>query len=493
MKRTNSTWIMLVMTTVIVACACQTVIADPPQIPSLACSAQSPTNSPDAPLVGDKQVVGDKQDLAHLADSAVSENSDAAQAAIEKLRQAGPAGLEALRSAHETDINQHIQERTTRSTDPAWQRLMAAMDAVGGQHDCQASHLYWYTDFDAAKAAAKESGKPILSLRLLGKLTDEFSCANSRFFRSTLYTNDEIGRELREHFILHWQSVRPVPKVTIDFGDGRKLERTLTGNSIHYILDSDGRMIDALPGLYGPQAFLRGLQQAQEVFAGKSTANVTMNDTQWIEKLKAYHAAKSSEILAAWQADIRQLGLADSATAQPAAITLSSSSLPSAAAPNRLSISKGAVETKVLTAALPDAAALAAKTDDAVWGRIAQLHQGDAELDAASRAFIQSQNPTAGRAMPLTASKARVESPMLRLINNLQNNIAIDTVRNEYTFHRQIHDWFASGEVPPTIDVNQLNDRVYAQLFLTPSSDPWLGLLPGDVYTALDDAGVTQK
>jgi hypothetical protein len=71
-------------------------------------------------------------------------------------------------------------------------------------------------------------GKPILSLRLLGKLTDEFSCANSRFFRTVLYPNDEVSAVLRDRFVLHWRSVRPVPTVTIDFGDGRKLERTLT-------------------------------------------------------------------------------------------------------------------------------------------------------------------------------------------------------------------------------------------------------------------------
>ena len=71
---------------------------------------------------------------------------------------------------------------------------------------------------------------------MLGKLTDEFSCANSRFFRTSLYSNKEISNYLRDNFVLHWQSVRPVPRVTIDFGDGRKLERTLTGNSAHYVL-----------------------------------------------------------------------------------------------------------------------------------------------------------------------------------------------------------------------------------------------------------------
>ena len=39
----------------------------------------------------------------------------------------------------------------------------------------------------------QQVGKPILSLRLLGKLTDEFSCANSRFFRTVLYPNAEVS------------------------------------------------------------------------------------------------------------------------------------------------------------------------------------------------------------------------------------------------------------------------------------------------------------
>src|SRR6476661_4144014 len=91
----------------------------------------------------------------------------------------------------------------------------------------------WFTDFDAAMAHARHTSKPILSLRLLGNLTDELSCANSRFFRKLLYPDPAIHQMLREQFVLHWQSVRPVPKVTIDFGGGVRVERTLTGNSAH--------------------------------------------------------------------------------------------------------------------------------------------------------------------------------------------------------------------------------------------------------------------
>ncbi len=464
-------------------------------------------------------------DLPKLAAIAVSQNADDANAALISLRSAGKEGLEAFVAAHKASIDKHLAEGAVNSAEPEWQRIKAALDSIAGQRDCYASKLFWYTDLEKAKAAAKESGKPILSLRLLGKLTDEFSCANSRFFRTTLYANEEVSKALRDRYILHWQSVRPVPKVTIDFGDGRKLERTLTGNSIHYILDSDGRVIDALPGLYGPNAFLRGLWDAHNAFA----AVKTLDETKRTEFLIAYHEGHALAAQKQWQRDLEKLGLVTAidvqqgtlsqeeskdAIPQPvavkamliaapkgkveqpmmaAALPASIVSAPVAVAANRASQSKFDVESPLLAGALADANILAAKTDDAVWGRIAELHQDDAQLDAASQAFIRAKNPNAGRAGAVAVTKAFVENPMVRLVRNFQNTIAIDTVRNEYTLHRQIHEWFAKGSVPLDLNVNELNERVYAQLFLTPSSDPWLGLMPGDVYTALENNGVAKQ
>ena len=106
---------------------------------------------------------------------------------------------------------------------------------------------------------------------------------------------------------------------------------------------------------------------------------------------------------------------------------------------------------------------------------------------------MRAKNPNAGRAGAISMTKRAVEDPMVRLVRNFQNTMSIDTVRNEYTLHREIHDWFAKNEVPADINVNNLNERVYAQLFLTPSNDPWLGLVPGDVYTALDNNGIAQQ
>jgi hypothetical protein len=129
------------------------------------------------------------------------------------------------------------------------------LDRLCAQKDAHTSLLFWHTDLSSAIAEARRAKKPILSLRLLGRLDEELSCANSRFFRKLLYPQPIINQLLRDHFVLHWQTVRPVPKVTIDFGNGRRVEKTLTGNSAHIVLDPGGRPVDALPGLFSPDVF----------------------------------------------------------------------------------------------------------------------------------------------------------------------------------------------------------------------------------------------
>ena len=73
------------------------------------------------------------------------------------------------------------------------------------------------------------------------------------------------------------------------------------------------------------------------------------------------------------------------------------------------------------------------------------------------------------------------------IINSFERAISQDTVRNEYIFHAQIHNWFANGEFAnsDTTNLSALNRRVYDQLFMTPASDPWLGLVNENIYTGL--------
>lgn len=247
------------------------------------------------------QIALANESTAALARKAVSEDPAEATAAIEELRARGPEGLDALMTEYADQIHIHIQDARIAAT-PEWERLTHALDLVGQQKNNFISGLYWYTDLDEAKKAAHETGKPILSLRLLGNLTDELSCANSRFFRTVLYPNAQIRDILRNRFVLHWKSVRPVPRVTVDFGDGRKLERTVTGNSIHYILDSDGRLVDALPGLFGPAAFQRWLNGAETLvqsLAGK-------NDRDRDVLLGNVYSGRIDQISRAWLADTKQ-------------------------------------------------------------------------------------------------------------------------------------------------------------------------------------------
>jgi hypothetical protein len=424
-----------------------------------------------------------KESSASLARKAVSEDSAESAAAIAALRLQGPAGLEAFLDSHAAEFNNHqlnIDRPIPRNRDAAWQRLNAALDAICQQRDCLASRLYWHTDFEEARRAAKASGKPILSLRLLGRLDEELSCANSRLFRITLYANAEVSKFLREHFILHWQSVRPVPKVTIDFGDGRKLERTLTGNSIHYILDREGRPVDALPGLYGPQAFLRELARAEQA---ELIYRAARTEEERLTLLRAYHATRLREINAGWETDIAKLKISSPSRDIPKPDSVKSIPIPAEVAA-RAAITKMIVmERPLLRGISSQPKTLDPKEEDSTWVKIGSLHAEDARLDAGSKSLVRSKNPGLYGAADNTARDA-----LDRAMSNLERSIAEDTTRNEYVFHAKIHEWLATGAM--ATDVNKLNDRVYAELFLTPGSDPWLGLFPRDSYTAIENDGI---
>jgi hypothetical protein len=492
------------------------------------------------PLIQPSRADGSIERLKEAALQATSSDDAQAKPAIAALRMAGPAGLAALLNANADAVQRHRNAIVALALrdDAAWQRLTAAIDAVAAQKDAYASGLYWYTDIDAAKSAARASGKPILSLRLLGTLDSEFSCANSRFFRTALYANQQVQQAMREGFVLHWQSVRPVPKITIDFGDGRVVERTITGNSIHYVLDAGGRVIDAIPGLYGPKSFIQKLSDA----AGAESSARAMPQSQRDAFLRTWHDGQASRILTQWRADLSQAGVSmqpslrlafadtnlnEAVIAARTSVALTTSGQPSfnyvpppmtptaiQAAPRALG--KAKVETPVVFAlVLPqpnsvtpatlhplppiqtEEKTLEQATDDAAWQKLAELHWEDARLDAGSRALIVVKNPDAAMANLLTMSKSAVETPLVRMVQNFERSIAADSVRNEYTFHRQIHGWLASGpqtaEGKLASDVNALNERVYAELFLTPSADPWLGLMPPDTYSALPNDGVCKK
>lgn len=381
-------------------------------------------------------------ELSNLTTAAISTDADTANGAIAALRSSGPAGLAALMSAYGNDINAHRMHPNNSAEPQRWGRISAALDAVAKQRDAWASGLYWYTDLPAAEAAAKASGKPILSLHLLGQLDQELSCANSRFFRVTLYPNSDVNAVLRNNFVLHWKSERPAPTITVDFGDGRKIVRTITGNSVHYIIDADGRVIDAIPGLYGAQPFIRRLHEAETIELALRQGD---SEKERDAKLEDWHHAQIAAIDSACAADLRSLHL----TSVPAADDLNG------------------------------------------WRQLGNLHINDFQFDTEVTAMILEKNPDALRAGGRAIGKGRVENPLVKAVRNIESMVADDCIRNDYLLHRQIHQWLASGQGKAGLD--RFNNMVYAELFLTPASDPWLGLAPPDAFSALDHDGLLQS
>lgn len=437
-----------------------------------------------------------KHSTESLAGRALAAHKDEPANAIAELRSKGPEGLRAFLEANRPEIeaalktpggpldrllpalNTPSDSRTGDSSDPLRSaqnnQVLAALDSICQQKDCSASRLYWYTDLEQAKSAARVLGKPILSLRLLGRLDEDLSCANSRLFRITLYANEQVSKLLRERFVLHWQSVRPVPRVTIDFGDGRKMERTLTGNSIHYVLDSEGWLIDALPGIYGPGAFLRELARVSSVAA---TVGSFRTDEERNAGLRRYHESRYSEIENAWLNDVKRAGLRLAPSREIPRSGGAVSSPPSAQRAAAAAISKAVmVERPILRGMSDNPKSLDSIGSDAGWSMIAGLHSEDATLDQATRTLMLFKDPSLSGASLQTA------------VTSLERAVAEDTVRNEYVFRARVHRWLASGAV--SSDVASLNEKIYAELFLTPSWDAWLGLRPAGAYSGIDKDGI---
>ena len=396
-------------------------------------------------------------EVAQYANLRAAGDEEAAAALVAEIRSEGPARLEALLAARDALVDPIflVEIPDVIELPQELHDLHALIDAVGGQRYCTHSRLFWHTDLTSAQRAATESGKPILSLRMLGKLTDELSCANSRFFRTTLYANREISDLLRERFVLHWETVRPVPVMTVDFGDGRRIVRTITGNSAHYVLDEQARPIDVLPGLHSPKAFQDWLIATDEL-AGQLAECCSRSRG---DVLAAYHRSRLDAITTGWRTDLESLGLV---TPRP------TEDDPDPAAIERVALSE------LMT--------------DEIWAACGALHRDDVALDESTRSLIRREQP----ALPATRiamTKARIEMPMLgALFEQLENSVAVDTIRNEYELHSQIHEWYLTGGVDDSVAV--LNERVYAELFLMPADDEWLGLVDPDVYTGVTNAGI---
>lgn len=359
--------------------------------------------------------------------------------------------------------------------------LEARIDRAAGQRYATVSRLSWYTDLDEAKRAAAQTGRPILALRMLGDLRVDLSCANSRLFRSVLYANAEVSAFLRDHVVLYWSSERPAPKITIDYGDGRTLETTITGNSIHYVLDARGRVVDALPGMYAPSVFVAELRKS--VALEKRLRGLP--DTARHGQLGAHHAEAARRIAAAWKAmpKIHYLPHDNELGAPQARL---------AAAAQRATMSKRMMEAPTLVAIgalrardVPDDTAAWAAIGQRVWRFPAPAPRATPFAEPASTLL-----DAPSRALVRRLIQPDNDHTFARQVAALEHSVVADTAINELSLRPAIHAQLAHE---PEMPLEDLNAWVYADVFSTPASDPWMGLAQEGVFTGLPGNGVVNR
>jgi hypothetical protein len=162
--------------------------------------------------------------------------------------------------------------------------------------------------------------------------------------------------------------------------------------------------------------------------------------------------------------------------------------LPTAQEASIIAVSKSIVETPILQLTRAYSRrndVLKKATDDPLWGKLGELHREDATLAKNSIDLIRRKQP---QLASLNASdRDKNIDPIVSLTDRFQTAIAIDSIRNEYLLHSQLYQWLMGAR---SYTVESLNAQVYDRLFLTPSSDRWLGLMPGDGYTGIDRDGI---
>ena len=316
---------------------------------------------------------------------------------------------------------------------------------------------------------------------MLGSLGEDLSCANSRLFRVTLYANQAISAFLRQKFVLYWSSERPVPRVTIDYGDGRKLERTITGNSAHYVLDHDGNVLDVLPGLYAPAAFQRELEGSL-ILAARVRGR---SGEERAQALADYHDRIVKAARRDWE---RFAGIIR--REQLAAPALVDTDL---AAAQRRTFAKAAIELKDLRYFAKDLAPEAVAEDQVAWWAAV----GRALYGLADARGVAGLMDDAGRALVVRLHDAvpgelrATDQQRQALIARLEQTIAADTALNQLRLRPQISREIV--RLGGRLDFAALNAWIYAEVFRTPKHDAWLGLLPRNVFTGIPGDGVVVR
>jgi len=251
-----------------------------------------------------------------------------------------------------------------------------------------------------------------------------------------LFSQDPVANFVNDQFEPVWESVRPVPIVRIDFGNGNVLTRTLHGNILTSVCTPEGNVLDALPGIYTQEAYLDRLDQLK--LMARQVAEMT--PPQRAGWLQAYH--------------------------RRAALALAQNQPPErfAAQLLRLPVGKGVIENPVERLVggpgQGQGANQFAVNQPYIPYNVAPVFPGNP--------YVPSQAGLAG----LADAGPKLPGTTTEDLKGWQA-LAEDTRLNENTRRRQIHELLAaSGQVQP----GRVLKPIYKDVLHADLDDPYLGL-----------------
>lgn len=253
-----------------------------------------------------------------------------------------------------------------------------------------------------------------------------------------LFSNKAVANVINENFVAGWENVRNVPKVTIDFGDGRTLKRTLNGNIATYLCTPDGRVFDIIPGLYDAPTYMARLEEGLRFYR----AARDLPDLK--RAVVAYHRARASG-----QPSLREVEI-------------------------RAAFSKGIVEQPIKRALNRWVA-----TDRSIEP-IAKIEKQPEMRFAISKSRVEA---PVKKALKMDTGKLRVESPVkesMKIDRTPSKPAKEDTLKKDTRNNETIRMAGVRALMieKPLATPGSLTRRVYKEILHTDLDDPYLGLAP---------------
>ena len=242
-----------------------------------------------------------------------------------------------------------------------------------------------------------------------------------------LFSQPDVAEFLGARFEPVWQSVREAPQVTVDFGSGHVVRRTLHGNVATWILDREGCVIDVLGGVYAADAYRARLGEALALHD-----HVRPRHPRWAdhaaERFTDYHRRQAQALA--------QGGVPLHLKSQ--------------------GVNKAGIER---------------------WALVA-MGDGTDRADAATHghAHTPALERLVAKPPPMDVSKMRVEAAPRALGGIDPLPLAADVKLNETVRRQAIHAILAETGLVPFDDA--LVQRIYRDGLHCDLADPWLGLGP---------------